>query len=243
MEFRSSARGLTSAEAARLRDMGQGNVPPPPITRSTGQIIRENVCTLFNLFNVLIALALAWVGAWSNLLFILIIALNTVIGIVQELRAKRQVEQIAVLTAPRARVLRDGALRELPVEELVLGDVISLESGTQVPADAKLLSGQVEVDESLLTGESDAVRKAAGADLLSGSVVVSGACTARVERVGAGGYATRLTQEARAAAPVRSELLSSMRRVTRFTGFLIPPLGVLLFLQAYACGENRCSRR
>ena len=148
MEFRSSARGLTSAEAARLRDMGQGNVPPPPITRSTGQIIRENVCTLFNLFNVLIALALAWVGAWSNLLFILIIALNTVIGIVQELRAKRQVEQIAVLTAPRARVLRDGALRELPVEELVLGDVISLESGTQVPADAKLLSGQVEVDES-----------------------------------------------------------------------------------------------
>ena len=148
MEFRSSARGLTSAEAARLRDMGQGNVPPPPITRSTGQIIRENVCTLFNLFNVLIALALAWVGAWSNLLFILIIALNTVIGIVQELRAKRQVEQIAVLTAPRARVLRDGALRELPVEELVLGDVISLESGRQIPADAKLLSGQVEVDES-----------------------------------------------------------------------------------------------
>ena len=234
MEFRSSARGLTSAEAARLRDMGQGNVPPPPITRSTGQIIRENVCTLFNLFNVLIALALAWVGAWSNLLFILIIALNTVIGIVQELRAKRQVEQIAVLTAPRARVLRDGALRELPVEELVLGDVISLESGRQIPADAKLLSGQVEVDESLLTGESDAVRKAAGADLLSGSVVVSGACTARVERVGADGYAARLTQEARAAAPVRSELLSSMRRVTRFTGFLIPPLGVLLFLQAYA---------
>ena len=234
MEFRSSARGLTSAEAARLRDMGQGNVPPPPITRSAGQIIRENVCTLFNLFNVLIALALAWVGAWSNLLFILIIALNTVIGIVQELRAKRQVEQIAVLTAPRARVLRDGALRELPVEELVLGDVISLESGRQIPADAKLLSGQVEVDESLLTGESDAVRKAAGADLLSGSVVVSGACTARVERVGADGYAARLTQEARAAAPVRSELLSSMRRVTRFTGFLIPPLGVLLFLQAYA---------
>ena len=234
MEFRSSARRLTSAEAARLRYMGQGNVPPPPITRSTGQIIRENVCTLFNLFNVLIALALAWVGAWSNLLFILIIALNTVIGIVQELRAKRQVEQIAVLTAPRARVLRDGALRELPVEELVLGDVISLESGRQIPADAKLLSGQVEVDESLLTGESDAVRKAAGADLLSGSVVVSGACTARVERVGADGYAARLTQEARAAAPVRSELLSSMRRVTRFTGFLIPPLGVLLFLQAYA---------
>ena len=233
MELSPSAGGLTSEEARQLRAMGRGNAPPPPITKTTGQIIREHVCTRFNLFNVLIAASLALVGAWSNLLFILIIALNTVIGIVQELHAKKQVERISVLTAPRVRVLRDGALRDLPVEELVLRDVISLESGMQVPADARVLSGELELDESLLTGESEPVRKGAGAGLLSGSVVVSGTCSARVERVGADNYATQLTQKAKAAAPLHSELLSSMRKVTRFTGFLIPPLGLLLFLQAY----------
>ena len=126
MKMNAQYHGLTEAEARRLREMGGGNTPPPPITKSTGQIIRENVCTLFN---VLIAAALALVGAWSNLLFILIIALNTAIGIVQELHAKKLVEQIAVLTAPKARVLRDGEIRELPVEELVLGDVLTLERG------------------------------------------------------------------------------------------------------------------
>ena len=237
MEPNSPLHGLTDAEAKRLREMGGGNTPPPPITKPAGQIIRENVCTLFNLFNVLIAIALALVGAWSNLLFILIIALNTVIGIVQELHAKKLVEQIAVLTAPKARALRDGETRELPVEELVLGDVLSLEGGMQIPADALVLEGELEADESLLTGESVPVRKAPGDELLSGSVVVSGACMARVERVGADNYATRLTQEAKAAAPNHSELLTSMRQVTRFTGFLIPPLGVLLFLQAYILRE------
>lgn len=233
MDPNSPFHGLTQAEAQKLREMGGGNTPPPPITKSTSQIVRENVCTLFNLFNVLIAIALALVGAWSNLLFILIIALNTVIGIVQELHAKKLVEQIAVLTAPKARVLRDDEMRELPVEELVLGDVISLESGMQIPADVLVLEGEMETDESLLTGESVPVRKAPGEELFSGSVVVSGACMARVERVGADNYATRLTREARAVVPAHSELLTSMRKVTRFTGFLIPPLGLLLFFQAY----------
>ena len=153
----SPIHGLTEAEVRRLRETGGGNAPPPPITKPTGQIVREHVCTLFNLFNVLIALALAAVGAWSNLLFILIIALNTAIGIAQELHAKRLVERIAVLTVPKARALRDGETRTLPVEELVLGDVIVLERGAQVPADALVLEGGVETDESLLTGESTPV--------------------------------------------------------------------------------------
>ncbi len=233
MKPNAPVHGLTEAEAKKLREMGGGNTPPPPITKFTDQIVRENVCTLFNLFNILIVVALALVGAWSNLLFILIIALNTVIGIAQELHAKKLVEQIAVLTAPKARALRDGELRELPVEELVLGDVISLESGMQIPADSLVLEGEIETDESLLTGESVPVRKSPGEELFSGSVVVSGACMARVERVGADNYAARLTQEARAAVPNHSELLTSMGQVTRFTGFLIPPLGLLLFWQAY----------
>ena len=229
----SPIHGLTEAEVRRLRETGGGNAPPPPITKPTGQIVREHVCTLFNLFNVLIALALAAVGAWSNLLFILIIALNTAIGIAQELHAKRLVERIAVLTVPKARALRDGETRTLPVEELVLGDVIVLERGAQVPADALVLEGGVETDESLLTGESTPVGKGPGDELLSGSAVVSGACVARVVRVGADNYAARLTQEAKAAAPDHSELMTSMGKVTRFTAFLIPPLGALLFVQAY----------
>lgn len=233
MEPNSQLYGLSSAEAQQIREMGGGNVQPPPITKSTGQILRDNICTLFNLFNVLIALALAAVGAWSNLLFILVIALNTVIGIVQELHTKKLVEQIAVLVEPKASVLRDGVLQEIPVEKLVLGDILSLESGEQIPADSRLLEGEVEADESLLTGESVPVLKTPDMELLSGSIVLSGACLARVERVGADNYATRLTQEAKAAAPAHSELLSSMRKVTRFTAFLIPPLGVLLFLEAY----------
>ena len=193
--------GLTNEQARRIRAQGGGNAPPAPITKGTGQIVREHVCTLFNLFNVLIAAALALVGAWSNLLFLLIIVLNTLIGIAQEVHAKRLVEQIAVLTAPTAQVRRDGAWRTLPVEELVVGDAVALESGMQIPADARLLTGGVGTDESLLTGESTPVRKEPGARLLSGSVVTAGRCTARVEQVGADSYATRLTQQARAAAP------------------------------------------
>ncbi len=226
-------QGITDAGAQHLRESGKGNTPPPSITKPTGQIVRENVCTLFNLFNLLIAIALAFVGAWSNLLFILIILLNTVIGIVQELHAKKLVEQIAVLTAPRTHVLRSGTLREIPVEELVLGDIITLNGGTQIPAGAVLLDGEIEADESLLTGESTPMIKRPGAKLLSGSIVVSGACLARVEQVGAENYATRLTQEAKAARSAPSELLSSMRKVTHFTAFLIPPLGAVLLIQAY----------
>lgn len=224
--------GLSDDEAIRIRNAGGENASPPAMTKSTEQIVRDNLCTLFNLFNLLIALALARIGAWSNLLFILVVALNAVIGIVQELQAKRLIEQISVLTAPRAQVIRSGNRRQVPVAELVLGDILFLDSGVQVPADATLLSGEVEVDESLLTGEAEPVRKSVGSALLSGSVVLSGTCRARVERTGSDSYAARLTQEARAAAPTHSELLSSMRKVTQFTAFFIPPLGIILFLQA-----------
>ena len=152
--------GLTAGQVRARQAEGKQNLPPEPFTKTTGQIIRENVCTLFNLFNVLIALALASVGAWSNMLFILIIALNTLIGIVQELHAKRLVDRLSLLSMPSARVIRDRAAAEIPVEEVVLEDVIELEAGRQVCADAVILTGQVEVDESLLTGESDPVHRA-----------------------------------------------------------------------------------
>lgn len=225
--------GLTAEQVAEKRAQGRQNTLPEKGTKTIGQILKDNICTLFNLFNVLIAIALALVGAWSNMLFILIIAFNTLIGIAQEIRAKHMLDKLSLLSVPTAKVVRDGALSELSVQELVEEDVIELDSGRQVCSDSVILSGQVEVNESLLTGESDPIFKSVGDHLLSGSFIISGRCRACVEHVGMENYASKLAHEAKQQRGVQSELLSSMRKVTRFTAYLIPPLGVLLFLEAY----------
>lgn len=225
--------GLSAKQVQAKKENGKQNTPPETVTKTTGQILKDNICTLFNLFNVWIAIALALVGAWSNMLFILIIALNTLIGIVQELHAKKLVDKLSLLSMPAAKVIRDGTVSEIPVQELAEEDVLELEAGKQVCSDSIVLAGEVEVNESLLTGESDPIPKSAGDCLLSGSFIISGKCRACVEHVGAENYAARITQEARRLRGVHSELLSSMRRVTRFTGYLIPPLGILLFLEAF----------
>lgn len=225
--------GLTAEQVRAKKEQGKQNTPPETSAKSTGRILKDNICTLFNLFNLLIAVALALAGAWSNMLFILIIALNTLIGILQELHAKKLVEELSLLSMPKARVIRDGSLSEIPVQELVEEDVLDLDSGRQVCADAVILAGEAEVNESLLTGESDPVPKSAGDRLLSGSFLISGRCRACVEHVGAENYAAKIASEAKKLRGVHSELLSSMRKVTRFTGFLIPPLGILLFLEAF----------
>ena len=217
---------------AQKRAQGRQNVLPDRATKSTAQILKDNVCTLFNLFNLRIAAALALVGAWSNLLFLLVVALNTLIGIAQEVHAKRLVEKLSLLSLPTARVIRGGGPAEILTQDLVEEDVIELETGRQVCAAAVLLTEAAEVNESLLTGESAPVRRSAGEHLLSGSFVVSGRCRARVEHVRKENYAARIAQEAKALRGVRSELLTSMRKVTRFTGYWIPFLGVLLFLEA-----------
>lgn len=181
----------------------------------------------------MIAIALALVGAWSNMMFICIIAVNTLIGIVQELHAKKLVEKLSLLSASTVRVIRDGKHSEIPIHELVEQDVIELEAGNQVCSDCVILVGEAEVNESLLTGESDPVLKPEGSHLLSGSFIVSGRCRACVEHVGAENYAAAIAREAKRLRGIHSELLSSMRKVTHFTAFLIPPLGILLFLEAF----------
>ena len=225
--------GLSNAEVRQRQESGRQNTAPERVTKSTGQILRDNICTLFNLFNLLIAVALALVGAWSNVLFMAIIVLNTVIGIVQELNAKRLVDKLSLPNAPTAVAIRDGEACTIHVQELVVDDVVELASGAQVSADCVILSGAVEVNESLLTGEAEPVRHALGEQLLSGSFIVSGLCRAQVEHVGSENYAVKLALEAKRLRRVNSELLRSMRRVTHFTAYLIPPLGVLLFLEAY----------
>ena len=203
------------------------------ITKSRGQIIRENVFTLFNFLNFVIAALLFAVGAYSNMLFIIIIILNIVIGIAQEMKAKRLVDQLSLLNRPQVRVCRDNQEMLVELEEVVKDDLMVLESGNQICNDAVVTEGMVEVNESLLTGESDAVVKEKDARLFSGSFVVAGKAYARVIHVGNENYVTKLANEVKTQKQVQSELLGSMRRVTRFTSLLIIPLGVLLFLEAY----------
>lgn len=228
-----SLQGLSSREAEERRSRGEGGTAAEPITKSKGRIIRENVFTLFNFLNFLIAALLAAVGAYSNMLFICIIILNIVIGIFQELKAKKLVDELSILNRPSVRIRRDGQDRKAELDELVRGDLMILESGDQICSDAEIVEGSLEVNESLLTGESDAVVKEKGSGLLSGSFVISGKAYARVTHVGNENYAAKLAAEVKKEKRVHSELLGSMRKVTHFTSFLIVPLGILLFLEAY----------
>ena len=157
-----SLQGLSSREAEERRSRGEGETAAEPITKSKGRIIWENVFTLFNFLNFLIAALLAAVGAYSNMLFICIIILNIVIGIFQELKAKKLVDELSILNRPSVRIRRDGQDRKADLGELVRGDLMLLESGDQICSDAEIVEGSLEVNESLLTGESDAVVKEKG---------------------------------------------------------------------------------
>lgn len=225
--------GLSSREVEERRERGEGGSKARQITKTRGQIVRENVCTLFNFLNFLIAALLFAVGAYSNMLFLAIIILNIVIGIAQEWKAKKLVDELSILNRPKIRVRRDNQELSVELEDVVKDDLMVLESGNQICNDAVVVEGTLEVNESLLTGESDAVVKEQGGSLLSGSSVISGKAYARVLHVGDDNYATKLANEVKQEKRVQSELLGSMRKVTHFTSFLIIPLGILLFLEAF----------
>ena len=202
-------------------------------TKTVPQILRENICTVFNLLNLMIAVALAAVGAWKNILFIFIILINTVIGIIQEIRAKRQIERLTLLAQPLVTVSRGGAEKSISPEEIQKGDVLVLTAGSAVCTDCAVQEGQIEVNESILTGESEPVVKRPGDRLLSGSSVIAGRCLAKTECCADECFTAQMVREVKRAKGSGSELLSSMKKVTRLTGSFIVPLGVLLFVQAY----------
>ena len=224
--------GLAGWEVEERRQRGEGETGAQSITKSVGAILRENIFTLFNALNLAIAVMLFAVGAYSNMLFFGIILLNVIIGIAQELKAKKLVDELAILNQPHAIVLRDGVETKIPASHIVKDDILVLDSGQQICNDAVVVSGTLEANESLLTGESDSVDKVAGDELFSGSSVVSGRCYARVTHVGDDNYANSLINEVRREKRVHSELLDSMNKVTRFTSWLIIPLGIALFLES-----------
>ena len=225
--------GLSEKQVLNRIEKGQVNKLDDDKTRSNWEIIRDNVFTLFNLFNVLIAIALLYVGAYTNLFYMAIIILNCAIGIYQEIHARNLVKKLSVLKESKVKVLRDGKEQEILVDEIVLDDVVLLEMGSQIVADSVVLEGEMEVNESLLTGESDAIFKQKGDSLLSGSYVVSGKCLAKVEKVGKDNFASHITSETKKYKRAQSELVDSMKKVTRMTSFAIIPIGVLLFVEAY----------
>ncbi|MGM9979369.1 MAG: HAD-IC family P-type ATPase [Clostridium sp.] len=233
MKIQEKINGLTQEEVLERKEKGQINIIEDKNTKTNWQIISENVFTLFNLFNFLIALALMAVGAYSNLAFMLVIIVNICIGIVQEIHAKNMVEKLSVLTISKAEVIRDGALKKINIDEIVLDDITVLSMGNQIPSDSIVIDGKIEVNESLLTGESDTIVKNPGDKLFSGSYVVSGKCYAKVQNVGKDNFAAQIALKSKKHKKLKSELLDSMRKVTKATSFIIIPVGILLFIQAY----------
>lgn len=231
--------GLTE-EQVRLRiEAGQVNENDNPNTRTYKQIIRENTLTFFNFLNVVLLVLVLIVGSYKNSLFVMIIVINTIFGIFQEVRAKKTLDKLAILTASKALVIRDGKEQSLATDQLVLDDSIILKTGDQVPADVTVVDGTVEVNESLLTGESDVLVKNPGDGLYSGSFITSGHALCQVIHVGKENYASKITSEAKEFKKHNSELRNSLNKILKVISIIILPLGVALFYkQFYLAGGS-----
>ena len=230
--------GLTSKEVKQRIDQGQQNNYNEDVSKSTKDIVKDNVLTLFNLLNLIIGICLALVGAFSNLFFMVIILMNITIGIIQEIRARNLVAKLSIINEDKSIVIRDEEEVSIPSENIVMDDVVKLVAGDQVPSDMVVISGQVEANEALLTGESDLIEKETDSELLSGSFISSGSCYGRVIHVGKDNYATKIANEAKIHKPFTSELVSSIRKVAKFTSFVIVPLGLILFAEAFFFGDG-----
>jgi cation-transporting ATPase E len=223
--------GLGGAEVDERRARGEVNDVPLAPTRTVGEILRANLLTRFNALLGGMLLVILIVGPIQDALFGGVLVANALIGIAQELRAKRTLDRLAVLTAPRARIVREGVVTEAPVSEVVLDDVLELRPGDQVVVDGEVLAADgLEVDESLLTGEAEPVRKRPGDEVLSGSFAVAGSGRYRASRVGRAAYAVRLTEEARRFTLTRSELRAGIDRILRIVTWLIVPTAALLLV-------------
>jgi len=223
------AAGLSTSQVAERVANGQTNAYTPATSRSVGSIVRANVVTLFNGIIGVCFIALLVLGRWQDALFGLSALANTIIGSVQEFRAKRALDRLALLYAPLARVLRDGQQQDIAVAEVVLGDLLVLRAGDQIPADATVVAAvRLQVDESMLTGESDPVDKERGSEVLSGSIVVGGEGTAEAIRVGADSFANRLSSEAKKFSLVASELRNSINRILGWVAWIVGPIAILV---------------
>lgn len=226
-------KGLTSEEVRAAQAAGKVNADATVKTRSYGSIFRSNICTLFNLINVILAVFVFLTGSYKNMLFMLVIVINTIIGIVQEIRSKITTDRLSIVVAANVEVMRDGKIQKIPIDELVLGDVMRLGRGNQIPTDSVVLKGECKTDESLLTGESRLIPKHAGDQLYSGSFINAGIVWARVEKVGADNYAAQITNEAKQNKAINSEIMTSLNKIIKYVSIFMFPVGLLLFANEY----------
>ena len=226
-------QGLTSEQVAQRVSKGQVNLTSTLKTKSVRRIFYDNICTLFNFANILLFVSLLLVGSYKNLLFIGVVFFNTTIGIIQEIRSKRSVDKLTILTESKVTVIRDGEQVQLYKEELVLDDIIILSRGSQIPADCVVVGGSCKVNESLLTGESNLIEKKENDELLSGSFLSAGKCRARIIRVGADCYAAKINSDAKYIKKNNSQILKSFKFIIKLCTFILFPLGVALFVKQY----------
>ena len=222
-------RGLSTAEVEERIAAGKINRNMELKTKSVKELIIENLCTLFNLINVILAFLVILTGSFKNLTFLFVVFLNTAIGVIQSMRSKKMVDKLTLLTSKKAIAVRDGSEVELDLDQIVLDDIIRLGRGDQIPADAVVVSGEALVNESLLTGESDLIKKQPGSELMSGSFIDSGLLRARVIHVGADNYVAKINNEAKYVKKVNSEIMNALNAIVRFASIIMIPLGLALF--------------
>ena len=229
--------GLTSQQVKEQIQKGLVNTTLTKTSKSYAQIFFKNIFTWFNLICFFIAGVLISIGSFENVTFIVVFLANLCIGIIQEIRAKKMVDKISVINSAKVDVLRDGQYTSIDIDKVVLGDVVTLKLGEQVCADLVVLDGSVEVNESLLTGESKPIKKIAGDTLLGGSYVVSGECVARAEKVGLSTYSSSLIKKARQLKAPQSDILKTLNFIIKVIGILLLPLGIFTFLDTYSSGN------
>ena len=230
--------GLTSEQVREMTKRGQVNVQTDHSAKTTKDIVKENVLTYFNgIFLVLAILCIA-AGTFKSLTFLFVVIVNTAIGIVQELHAKKVLDELSLLNEQQAIVVRDGKKAKIPIHKLVLGDAVYLTNGKQIPADAKVVAGSVSVNEALLTGEADEIEKQVGDELMSGSFVVTGECYAELTRVGDDSYISQLMLKAKKTKKgEQSEMIRSINGLVKVAGIVIIPVGIALMYQSYVVSE------
>lgn len=226
-------KGLSSAQVSRRVEKGYVNKADNKTSKSAVQIIRDNLFTFFNLINAVLAVLIIGVGSYKNLLFLGIVISNTLIGIIQELRAKRTIDKLSLITATKAQVIRNGRIERIDITELVLDDVMILSSGNQICTDSFVRDGILEVNEAMITGESDVVIKRCGDVLYSGSFVVSGRARVQVMHVGGDNFANQIIAEAKIMKKHKSKLKQALNSILKVISIIIIPIGSLLFLSQY----------
>ena len=231
--------GLSNEQVQERIAEGKVNVAVDSNSKTVKDIVKSNVFTYFNLIFTVLAIMLIIAGSFRDLTFLPVIIANTLIGIVQEVRAKKIVDNLTMLNVPRVTVVREGKEKTLPPEELVVDDIVKFKAGNQICADAIVCAGEVQVNESLLTGESDEILKNKGSRLMSGSFIVSGECYARLDQVGEDSYISKLTMQAKKMQDgEQSEMIRSLDKLVKVVGIAIIPIGILLFIMAYSVREE-----